>query len=181
MGAPKKHANITCTATRKRLTFRQSSSEEITFRTWRRSIRNTMGEKNTSAAVISITSTWSTRSAFAMPKVLSSFARVWTVFELLDVSPASLRRTRPILLISLSTCSRYSAIPSAVPAAPARTVAQVMAWRVLWTHIAAPSVRLAPTKSRLSARTRKRSVYSFRRRRSFRSEYSSHFRPSFGK
>ena len=48
------------------------------------------------------------------------------------------------------------------------------------THSRA-SVRLAPTKSRLSARTRTRSVYSFRRRRSFRSDYSSHFRPSFGK
>jgi hypothetical protein len=28
-----------------------------------------------------------------MPKVLSSFARVWTVFELLDVSPASATAT----------------------------------------------------------------------------------------
>ena len=70
---------------------------------------------------------------------------------------APLRRTRPILLISLSTCSRYSAMPSGGPAAPARTVAQVMAGRVLWTHIAAP-VSGSPRQSQGSRRGRGRAL-----------------------
>ena len=115
-----------------------------------------------------------------MPKVLSSFARVWTVFELLDVSPASATATAAATTDRSRQCETVCALRTFEahaadfayqlvdllkilgdserrPSSTRKNCGSSHGLAGLWTHIAAP-VSGSPRQSQGSRRGRGRAL-----------------------